>query len=47
MRDLGALCALRVRVVENPLIAGQIRAVAVDGHDALADDFDILRAVLI
>jgi hypothetical protein len=36
-----------VGVVEDPLVAGQVGAVAVDGHDAFADDFDFVGFVLV
>lgn len=38
---------VRIGIVEDPLIAGQVGAVAVSCHYVFADDFDPVRAVLI
>jgi len=38
---------VRIGVVEDPLIAWQVGAMAVSCHYAFADDFDFVRAVLI
>ena len=36
-----------VGVVKNPLIAGQVCAMAVSGHNVFADYFDLARAVFV
>jgi len=37
----------RIGVVENPLVAGQVCAMAVFGHIVFAYNFDSIRAVFI
>ena len=45
--DLISVFFTGIGVVQNPLVAGQIGAVSVDGHGAVADDFNVSRSVLV
>ena len=38
---------VRIGVVENPLVAGQVCAMAVLWHNVFSDHFDLVRAVLV